>query len=102
MQTCNKLKGSFTCIQKHMNLFSKVSFFQVREQEFDVNFWTKSLNSLTWVEILRQVLVASGFGSKQHMDRDFFNKVSWTPQCSKLFNQMLTVNFLYYAQAIKN
>uniref|UniRef100_K4A525 Homeobox domain-containing protein n=1 Tax=Setaria italica TaxID=4555 RepID=K4A525_SETIT len=47
----------------------------VREQEFDVNFWIRSLNSLTWVEILRQVLVASGFGSKQHMlNRDFFNK----------------------------
>uniref|UniRef100_A0A0E0LNF8 Homeobox domain-containing protein n=1 Tax=Oryza punctata TaxID=4537 RepID=A0A0E0LNF8_ORYPU len=28
--------------------------FQVREQEFDMNFWIKSLNSLTWVEILRQ------------------------------------------------
>jgi hypothetical protein len=40
-----------------------------------VNFWIKSLNSLTWVEILRQVLVASGFGSKQHMNRDFFNRV---------------------------
>ncbi|KAK3166231.1 hypothetical protein QOZ80_1AG0043140 [Eleusine coracana subsp. coracana] len=52
--------------------FSFLNF--VREQEFDVNFWTKSLNSLTWVEILRQVLVASGFGSKQHMNRDFFNK----------------------------
>ncbi|CAN6313415.1 unnamed protein product [Urochloa humidicola] len=47
----------------------------VREQEFDVNFWIRSMNSLTWVEILRQVLVASGFGSKQHMlNRDFFNK----------------------------
>jgi hypothetical protein len=41
-----------------------------------MNFWIKSLNSLTWVEILRQVLVASGFGSKHHMlNRDFFNKV---------------------------
>uniref|UniRef100_A0A0E0EEF7 Homeobox domain-containing protein n=1 Tax=Oryza meridionalis TaxID=40149 RepID=A0A0E0EEF7_9ORYZ len=48
---------------------------KVREQEFDMNFWIKSLNSLTWVEILRQVLVASGFGSKHHMlNRDFFNK----------------------------
>ncbi|TVU48632.1 hypothetical protein EJB05_08273 [Eragrostis curvula] len=47
---------------------------KVREQEFDVNFWIKSLNSLTWVEILRQVLVASGFGSKQHMNRDFYDK----------------------------
>ncbi|KAI5005272.1 hypothetical protein ZWY2020_032515 [Hordeum vulgare] len=47
----------------------------VREQEFDVNFWMKSLNSLTWVEILRQVLVASGFGSDHHMlNRNFFSK----------------------------
>jgi hypothetical protein len=61
--------------------------FQVREQEFDVNFWIRSLNSLTWVEILRQVLVASGFGSKQHMlNRDFFNKVLWIPQHSKFFS----------------
>uniref|UniRef100_A0A0D9X1K5 Homeobox domain-containing protein n=1 Tax=Leersia perrieri TaxID=77586 RepID=A0A0D9X1K5_9ORYZ len=49
---------------------------KVREQEFDLNFWMKSLNSLTWVEILRQVLVASGFGSKHHMlNREFFNKI---------------------------
>lgn len=53
-----------------------ISFLNfVREQEFDVNFWIKSLNSLTWVEILRQVLVASGFGSDHHMlNRNFFNK----------------------------
>uniref|UniRef100_A0ACD5UUY0 Uncharacterized protein n=1 Tax=Avena sativa TaxID=4498 RepID=A0ACD5UUY0_AVESA len=47
----------------------------VRDQEFDLNFWIKSLNSLTWVEILRQVLVASGFGSDHHMlNQNFFNK----------------------------
>ena len=58
---------------------------QVREQEFDVNFWIKSLNSLTWVEILRQVLVASGFGSDHHMlNRNFFNKVlNETPHYSR-------------------
>ncbi|KAL6644463.1 hypothetical protein ACP70R_016071 [Stipagrostis hirtigluma subsp. patula] len=62
---------------KDLNLFGSASKSDssVREQEFDVNFWIKSLNPLTWVEILRQVLVASGFGSKQHMlNRDFFNK----------------------------
>ncbi|KAK7399047.1 hypothetical protein VNO78_10222 [Psophocarpus tetragonolobus] len=37
----------------------------VESQEFSPDFWKRSLNSLTWIEILRQVLVASGFGSKQ-------------------------------------
>ncbi|KAJ0960513.1 hypothetical protein J5N97_001603 [Dioscorea zingiberensis] len=47
----------------------------VKEQEFDVKFWCQSLNSLTWVEILRQVLVASGFGLKQNtLRRETFNK----------------------------
>uniref|UniRef100_A0A5B6YSH3 DDT domain-containing protein n=1 Tax=Davidia involucrata TaxID=16924 RepID=A0A5B6YSH3_DAVIN len=36
----------------------------VEHQEFVVRFWKKSLNPLTWTEILRQVLVAAGFGSK--------------------------------------
>ncbi|XP_008795938.2 homeobox-DDT domain protein RLT3-like [Phoenix dactylifera] len=47
----------------------------VREQEFDVNFWSRSLNPLTWTEILRQVLVAAGYGSKQNtVKREIFNK----------------------------
>ncbi|KAG0547113.1 hypothetical protein BDA96_01G051000 [Sorghum bicolor] len=47
----------------------------VREQEFDANVWIRSLNALTWVEILRQVLVASGFGPNQHLlNQEFFNK----------------------------
>ncbi|KAH7576570.1 hypothetical protein JRO89_XS01G0111400 [Xanthoceras sorbifolium] len=37
----------------------------VEDQEFFVEFWNESLNPLTWTEILRQVLVAAGFGSKQ-------------------------------------
>ncbi|TKY60775.1 DDT domain superfamily [Spatholobus suberectus] len=37
----------------------------VESQEYSLDFWRRSLNSLTWIEILRQVLVASGFGSKQ-------------------------------------
>ncbi|PON97514.1 Octamer-binding transcription factor [Trema orientale] len=37
----------------------------VENQEFSLEFWGRSLNPLTWTEILRQVLVASGFGSKQ-------------------------------------
>ncbi|KAJ6801985.1 homeobox-DDT domain protein RLT3-like [Iris pallida] len=47
----------------------------IREQECDVNFWSQSLNPLTWTEILRQVLVAAGFGSKPNITRrDSSNK----------------------------
>ncbi|XP_022758848.1 homeobox-DDT domain protein RLT3-like isoform X2 [Durio zibethinus] len=41
----------------------------VENQEFLVKFWKTSLNPLTWTEILRQVLVAAGFGSKQGLLR---------------------------------
>jgi len=38
--------------------------------------WCQSLNPLTWTEILRQVLVAAGFGSKSTTARrEKFNKV---------------------------
>ncbi|XP_027339873.1 homeobox-DDT domain protein RLT3 isoform X2 [Abrus precatorius] len=37
----------------------------VESQEYSLDFWRRSLNPLTWIEILRQVLIASGFGSKQ-------------------------------------
>ncbi|KAE9607616.1 putative transcription factor & chromatin remodeling DDT family [Lupinus albus] len=37
----------------------------IESQECSLNFWRRSLNPLSWIEILRQVLVASGFGSKQ-------------------------------------
>ncbi|CAN1781365.1 Homeobox-DDT domain protein RLT3 [Linum perenne] len=37
----------------------------VEGQELLVDFWKSSLNPLTWTEILRQVLVAAGLGSKQ-------------------------------------
>ncbi|KAA8539034.1 hypothetical protein F0562_025726 [Nyssa sinensis] len=36
----------------------------VERQEFVVKCWQKSLNPLTWTEILRQVMLAAGFGSK--------------------------------------
>ncbi|KAG6482178.1 homeobox-DDT domain protein RLT3-like [Zingiber officinale] len=41
----------------------------MREEGFDIKHWTQYLNSLTWVEILRQVLIAAGFGSRQNMAR---------------------------------
>ncbi|KAK4283937.1 hypothetical protein QN277_000835 [Acacia crassicarpa] len=37
----------------------------VENREYSLDFWKRSLNPLTWIEILRQVLVAAGFGSKQ-------------------------------------
>lgn len=39
--------------------------WQVENQKIALEFWERSLNPLTWAEILRQVLVAAGFGSKQ-------------------------------------
>ncbi|KAG5533005.1 hypothetical protein RHGRI_027294 [Rhododendron griersonianum] len=36
----------------------------VENQHNVVEFWKKSLNPLTWTEILRQVFIAAGFGSK--------------------------------------
>ncbi|KAK1409737.1 hypothetical protein QVD17_36266 [Tagetes erecta] len=37
----------------------------VEREDSVLKLWKKSLNSLTWIEILRQVLVAAGFGSKR-------------------------------------
>ncbi|KAK9061380.1 hypothetical protein SSX86_018561 [Deinandra increscens subsp. villosa] len=39
----------------------------VEREDSVLKLWKKSLNSLTWIEILRQVLVAAGFGSKRDM-----------------------------------
>ncbi|XP_073007823.1 homeobox-DDT domain protein RLT3 [Typha latifolia] len=68
-----KSSGFIPCSFKDCRFLSFLNF--VREQEFDVNFWSQSLNPLTWIEILRQVLVAAGFGSKHRtLRRDIFNK----------------------------
>ncbi|XP_055831530.1 homeobox-DDT domain protein RLT3 isoform X2 [Solanum dulcamara] len=37
----------------------------IEHEEFSLELWISSLNALTWTEILRQVLVAAGFGSKR-------------------------------------
>ncbi|PWA91394.1 DDT domain-containing protein [Artemisia annua] len=39
----------------------------IEREDSVLKFWKKSLNPLTWIEILRQVLVAAGFGSKRDM-----------------------------------
>lgn len=50
--------------------------FQIMEQGFDVNFWNRALNPLTWIEILRLVLVAAGFSAKQgSLRRETLSKV---------------------------
>uniref|UniRef100_A0A803NVQ3 Homeobox-DDT domain protein RLT3 n=1 Tax=Cannabis sativa TaxID=3483 RepID=A0A803NVQ3_CANSA len=47
----------------------------VENQDFSLEFWGRSLNPLTWTEILRQILVASGFGAKQSsIRRETFDK----------------------------
>ncbi|CAD5179084.1 unnamed protein product [Musa acuminata subsp. malaccensis] len=40
-------------------------FLDFVKQDFEVDHWKQSLGPLTWTEILWQVLVAAGFGSKQ-------------------------------------
>lgn len=50
--------------------------FQIEHQKFVLESWQRSLNALTWTEILRQVLVAAGFCSKvDTLHRDALNKV---------------------------
>lgn len=47
-----------------------------------VRFWKRSLNPLTWTEILRQVLVAAGFGSRKGvLQREALDKVSKSLYC---------------------
>ncbi|KAI4352724.1 hypothetical protein L6164_006945 [Bauhinia variegata] len=46
----------------------------VDNRGYSLDFWKRSLNPLTWIEILRQVLVAAGLGSKQGMRREVLSK----------------------------
>lgn len=52
-----------------------------------LEFWQKSMNLLTWIEILRQVLTAAGFGSKLNMTRK--------AACCKVFNCQMSMNFCF-------
>ncbi|XP_071723804.1 homeobox-DDT domain protein RLT3 [Rutidosis leptorrhynchoides] len=56
-----------TGIVRHSSISCKflALLHSVESQEFVLDFWKKSLNSLTWTEILHQVLVSAGFGSKK-------------------------------------
>ncbi|KAK3020286.1 hypothetical protein RJ639_045835 [Escallonia herrerae] len=51
----------------HMNKNCKFLglLHSVEHQDSVLKFWKRSVNSLTWTEILCQVFVAAGFGSKQ-------------------------------------
>ncbi|XP_047334234.1 homeobox-DDT domain protein RLT3 [Impatiens glandulifera] len=48
---------------KNCNFMKLLHWAEHRESI--LHFWKKSLNSLTWIEILQQVFVAAGFGSKR-------------------------------------
>lgn len=65
---------------------------QIREQDFDVDHWKQSLGPLTWTEILWQVLVAAGFGSKQKaIRRGNYNEVLQTTNCLIFVNIGLNI-----------
>ncbi|WCJ37316.1 Homeobox-DDT domain protein RLT3 [Euphorbia peplus] len=62
----------------------------VEDQEFIVDFWKRSLNPLTWAEILHQVLVAAGFGSRQGA----FRKKALSKEMSLMVNYGLCAGTL--------
>ncbi|KAM2993564.1 hypothetical protein FF2_045649 [Malus domestica] len=65
--------GSIPHLSKSCNFLAFIH--SVENQESTLEFWKRSLNPLTWTEILRQVLIAAGFGSKQGaMRRDALSK----------------------------
>ncbi|KAL5709185.1 hypothetical protein ACHQM5_019902 [Ranunculus cassubicifolius] len=55
--------GSFPHASKNYRFIAFLH--SVKQQEFILNTWNICLNSVTWIEILRQVMVAAGFNSKQ-------------------------------------
>ncbi|CAI9091445.1 OLC1v1026482C2 [Oldenlandia corymbosa var. corymbosa] len=71
----------------------------VDEKMFLLELWQKALNAMTWTEIMRQVLVAAGFGSKlgtfskeAKKEVSFMAKYGLTPGTLKgeLFSTLLT------------
>lgn len=63
-------------ITELLKLQSFLIIWQLENQKSTLEFWERSLNPLTWTEILRQVLVAAGFGSKQGaMRKEVLSKV---------------------------
>lgn len=60
---------------------------QLEHRGVVLEFWQKSLNLLTWTEILRQVSSAAGFGSKLDMTRK--------AACSKVFSFLISMIFVF-------
>ena len=50
-------------------LATSLMIWQVETKKSSLEFWRRSLNPLTWTEILRQILFAAGFGAKQNASR---------------------------------
>ena len=64
------MEGLHTCV------LSLLIFGRLKTKKNALEFWQRALNPLTWIEILRQALVATSFGSKQGaMRREAHNKV---------------------------
>lgn len=72
-------------------MFLIFTILKLGSQDFALEVWKKSLNPLTWTEILRQVLVAAGFCSKQGaLQKETFSKVfsfhTFLLHCHQLFH----------------
>ncbi|KAL4200597.1 hypothetical protein AMTRI_Chr02g211950 [Amborella trichopoda] len=58
--------GSFIWSRAHMDCRFLGFLQSIKQQGFDPKLWNRFLNPLTWTEILRQIMLAAGFGRKQH------------------------------------
>lgn len=77
---------------------------QVDNQESIIELWRKFLNPLTWPEVLRQVLVAAGFGSSQGpSQRETADKVLLSFECAcKLVVALCSFSFsLFWGDLFK-
>ncbi|XP_049936805.1 homeobox-DDT domain protein RLT3 isoform X2 [Nymphaea colorata] len=55
--------GALSLASKDCQFYAFLQF--VKQQESDIMLWKKYLNPLSWPEILRQVMLAAGYGSKK-------------------------------------
>ncbi|GJV96442.1 hypothetical protein Tco_1548019 [Tanacetum coccineum] len=61
---------------------------KIKHEDVVLKFWKKSLNSLTWIEILRQVLVATGFGSNRDTSlKEHSNKLQEATLMARYFSR---------------
>ncbi|KAL5554766.1 hypothetical protein UlMin_042167 [Ulmus minor] len=59
--------GFLPHLSKSCNFLSLLHSVETKKSSLE--FWRRSLNPLTWTEILRQILFAAGFGAKQNASR---------------------------------